>query len=145
MWSINLRVGAAEFITLASLFVVAALMAVAYFENPIVLVPGVTYGLASSGVYLLYRRYARDVGRIAESVAAARFRVVDTHGVCPYGRQKGDLVAVGPGDRMSPQLCPEAAQVLQLAVQGRDGQPVEQWCCPVYDHLLVFQRERIAA
>src|SRR3972149_10126770 len=96
MWTINLRVGAAEFITLGSLVVVATLIAVAYFENPIVLVPGVTYGLASSGVYLLYRRYARDVGRIAEPVAAARFRVVGTHGVGPYGRHKGDLVAGGP-------------------------------------------------
>ena len=54
-------------------------------------------------------------------------------------------VSVGSGGEITPELCPHAETVLRLA-STEDEQPgVRQWCCPVYDHLLVFRRERLAA
>jgi hypothetical protein len=145
MWTIKLRLGIAEIVALASLGVVAAVITVAIIEWPVAVVPAGTYALGMSVAYGMYRRYSNESSHAAAHARQAEahgviFRVVETHGVCPLGRRIGDYVTVRNGGT-APDICPEAAGVLRLA--ARDGQ-VKQWCCPIYEHMLVFERERVA-
>lgn len=147
MWTIKLRIGAPEILTLASILAAAGLATVAIaYDWTFALVPGMTYLLASVGAYLLYGQLARERAQAQEEAAGViRFRVVETRGVCPLGHQKGDLVSVGARGVVSPVLCQEAQTVLALASRDAAGEPAKEWCCPVYEHMLVFRRERQAA
>ena len=145
MFTINLRVGPAELLSVVSVAVTAGLLTVAFVEEwTFALVPAVTYVLATSAAYGLYRVYLQERSRASVPASVVKFRVVDTRGACPLGWQMGDVATVGD-DAVSPQLCPEAAAVLRLAASGRESQPVEEWCCPVYEHMLVFRHEKQAA
>jgi hypothetical protein len=53
-------------------------------------------------------------------------------------------VAIAPGLEAVPRLCEHAQAVLRRASAERDDAAVHEWCCPVYDHLLVFQPEQAA-
>ena len=70
------------------------------------------------------------------------FRVIGSRGTCPVGRREGDLITV-TGGKVVPFLCEEAQAVLRMATTGPDGS--REWCCPVYEHLLVFKEEKVAA
>lgn len=90
----------------------------------------------------LRHRYVDERGRVSEPVnSEARFRVVDARGVCPSGFRIGDSITVGPSGSVAPELCPAAQAVLRLAATADESQEVKEWCCPVFDHLLVFRRE----
>ncbi|MDO8615469.1 MAG: hypothetical protein Q7T33_06990 [Dehalococcoidia bacterium] len=146
MWTLNLRIGPAEFILLASVLVAAALAGVAFTQDWLyALVPAMTYVLASAAGYGLWRRLQSEQQAIADTGATVRFRVVGGRGVCPLGHREGDLVAVSPRGAATPMVCPEAQAVLRLAAANGGGQQVKEWCCPVYEHMLVFRRERVAA
>ena len=149
MWTINVRLGVAEFVTFFLLLAVAAVVAGAFRVGglwPIALVPGLTYVLAIGVSYGLYRRYASEQAVAAQSISAtASFQVVDVRGECPLGRRKGDLVSVDGAGSVVPQLCQPAVSVLRLAASDGEGPETQRWCCPVYDHLLVFQRTAKAA
>ncbi len=147
MWTINLRLGLAEFFTLASLLSVAGLLTLAFANGwTIALVPGLTYALAIGVTYVLYQQYASKEARVSQPAAlAARFQVVNVQGVCPLGRRKGDLVTVEPAGSVVPQLCPPAEASLRLAAAAGEEQEVKEWCCPIFDHLMVFRRESRAA
>lgn len=141
---------------------------------PIAVVLAVAYGVAMGTLFLVNWRYAGERAPVprpvelsawrtqravtpmaaatdgspaaavwADRPAASAFRVVGARGTCPLGYRKGEVITVGEGGAVSPHLCPAAEAVLRLAAAGEDG--AERWCCPVYEHLLVFQRERIAA
>ncbi|MBI4329042.1 MAG: hypothetical protein HY685_04155 [Chloroflexi bacterium] len=152
----------ADYFVVAGLLVVAGAVAVALVTGwPIALVPGIAYALALATAYLLYQQHARETAQVlAPSIALAErkempaasaraglgvvagtvaFRVVGAHGTCLIGRSLGDLVTVGAAGSVSPRVCPQAEAVLRLAAAG-DGD-VREWCCPIYDHLLVFRRE----
>ena len=49
--------------------------------------------------------------------------------------QSRSLAATGS---VIPSLCAEAEAVLRMA--AADDSEVREWCCPVYDHLLVFRK-----
>lgn len=68
----------------------------------------------------------------------ATFKVVGSRGICPRGMGQGDFVEVGADGSVSPGLCAEAEAVLCMA--SEDHSEVREWCCPVYDHLLVFKK-----
>ncbi len=76
---------------------------------------------------------------------ATRVQVVDVRGVCPLGRREGEVVTVGPAGSVVPQLCSPAETVLRLAAAASEEQEAKEWCCPIYDHMLVFRRELKAA
>ena len=148
MWTINLRLGLAEFFALASLLAVAGLLTLAFANGwTIALVPGLTYALAIGVTYVLYQQYASKEARASQPAAlSTRFQVVNVQGVCPLGRRKGDLVTVDrAGSAVVPQLCPPAEAILRLAAAAGEEQEVKEWCCPIFDHLLVFRRELRAA
>ncbi len=147
MWTIKLRIGTPEVLTLASILAAVTLSAVAIAYNwTFALVPGMTYLFASVAAYVLYAQLTRERAQAQEEAAGViRFRVVETRGVCPLGHQKGDLVSVGARGVVSPALCPEAQTVLALASRGDEAQAAKDWCCPVYEHMLVFRRETAAA
>lgn len=70
------------------------------------------------------------------------FRVIDTHGECPKGIRMGDMISVtGTWREVTPHLCPYAESVLRVAAMEDEVAGIGEWCCPVYDHLLVFRRE----
>jgi hypothetical protein len=147
MWTINIRLGLAEFFTFASLLIVAGLLTVAFLSGwTIALVPAITYTLAIGATYVLYRRYFSQEAEVSRPVASvARFRVVGARGVCPLGSREGDLVTVGPAGAVIPQLCPPAEHVLRRAASAGAEPEIKEWCCPIFDHLLVFRRELKAA
>ena len=149
MWTINVRLGVAEFATFFLLLAVALVVAVAFRAGglwPVALVPGLTYILAIGAAYALYRRYASEQVAASQSIrTAASFRVVDVRGECPLGRRKGDVVSVDGAGSVVPQLCQPAVSVLRLAASDGERPETQRWCCPVYDHLLVFQRTAKAA
>ena len=145
-WEVRIRLGWVEFFTLFSMLAVAALLVPALRAGwAIALVPGLTYLLAMGAAYVLYRQYARERAQASRLATAVTFRVVDVRGVCPLGRRTGDLITVGSGDGAVSELCEAAQQVLRLAAASGNGQAAERWCCPIYEHLLVFQREPVAA
>ncbi len=141
--TVNLRIGLPEVVTMGSLLFLAALVVLFIVEWPVGLVPAATYAVASVGSYAGYRQYARERGKAAEGERAQRFRVVETRGDCPLGHRTGDVLTVSGGN-VSPFVCPEASAVLRAASTA-DGDPARKWCCPVYDHLLVFEKQRAAA
>jgi len=147
MRALNLRLGWAELFVLASLPIVAGFLTPAFIGGwTVALVPGLTYLLAVGMLYTLYRLYLAERAQVSVAAAAGvTFRVVDARGVCPLGRRKGDLVTVEVGGPVTPALCPHAELVLRRAAIIGEEQPVQQWCCPVYEHLLVFERELKAA
>ncbi len=147
MWTINIRLGLGEFFILASLLAVAGLLTLAFANGwTIALVPGLTYVLAIGVTYVLYQQYAGKEARVSQPAAlSTRFQVVNVQGVCPLGRRKGDLVTVDPAGSAVPQLCPPAEAILRLAAAAGEEQEVKEWCCPIFDHLLVFRRELRAA
>ncbi len=142
MWSLHLRIGVPEFIVFGSLLFLAGLTALFIMEWPVGLIPAASYGIASVAAYAGYRQYAKERRRVEEAERAVRFRIVDTRGLCPVGRHAGEVITVG-GAAVTPFVCEEARAVLQMAAQDRyDG---KDWCCPVYEHLLVFRKEKAAA
>jgi len=141
--TINLRVGLPEVITMGSLLFLAALVVLLIVEWPVGLVPAVSYAIASVGAYAGYRQYVRERNKAEVTERVQRFRVVETRGVCPLGHRTGDVMMVS-GNDVSPLVCAEASAVLRAA-SAADGEAARKWCCPVYDHLLVFERERVAA
>src|SRR5574341_2440930 len=139
MLTVNFRFGTAELALAISLVFVVALMALFIAEWPIGLIPAASYALATAGTYAGYRVYSREqvnAARLAELESeSVKFRVVHTMGTCPLGHSTGDVIAVNASGSVEPMVCPEAAAMLQIA--ARDGH-VARWCCPVYDHMLVF-------
>ena len=141
-----IRLGFAELFTGVSLLAVAGLVALGLTTDwTIALVPGLTYALAITAAYAGYRQYVREKSVPKLLDLPARFRVVDSRGVCPFGYRKGDFVTVTRGRLVVPQLCPPAEAVLRLAADTGEEAKVQEWCCPVYEHLLVFRRELQAA
>ncbi|MBI4296965.1 MAG: hypothetical protein HY676_00355 [Chloroflexi bacterium] len=154
-WS-KMRVGWAEYGGLAGLAMVVGLVAWSVLGGwTIAIIPGLTYVLASGTVYLLYKQHQRERAetlvaspamKAAVSLAQAMtFRVVGAKGVCPLGRHVGDVLRLEPDGEVTPRVCPHAAATLRLAVREDQGEEVQEWCCPIYDHLLVFRREVKAA
>ncbi len=145
MWTLSIRLGLAEFATAFLLLAVAALLVPAFLGGWIIaLVPGLTYVLAIGAAYMLYRRYRSEQAQVEPAAVAVTFRVVDVRGVCPLGRQTDDVVTVDLAGSAAPLLCPPAEAMLRLAAAEEEGES-NQWCCPIFDHLLVFQREVQAA
>lgn len=147
MWTINLRLGIAELALAAGLAFLSGLIVLFILEWPVGLVPAISYGLLLAVAYAGYRVYAAERPQAAErpSVEAGaqrqvvRFRVVDTLGACPLGRGLGDVITLAPGRAAEPRVCPEAEAVLRLA--ALDARDVNRWCCPIYDHMLVLNKE----
>ncbi len=75
------------------------------------------------------------------AIAAATFRVVNARGVCPAGLRTGDLVSIDAAGSVAPELCPPAEAVLRLAAQTNGRKEGEEWCCPIFEHQLAFERE----
>ena len=146
MLTVNLRIGIAEIALAISLVLVAALMALFVIEWPVGLIPAASYAVATVGTYAGYRVHSReqvDAARLAELEGeSVKFRVVHTMGTCPLGHSTGDVIAVNASGSVEPVVCPEAAAMLQMA--ARDGH-VARWCCPIYDHMLIFRKEAVAA
>jgi hypothetical protein len=144
MWT--LRIGMAEAFLAASVAALMALVVVAFAAGwPIALIPAITYGLAVVAIYKLAKAYARDEAEASQPLdAVARFEVVEVRGRCQLGRHTGDVIKVGPAGSVTPVLCPDAERVLRQAANMRDAR-VDQWCCPIYDHMLVFRRVAPAA
>lgn len=149
MSSFTVRFGLAEFATLFLLVAVALLLAAALRIGglwTIALVPALTYVIAIVAAYSLYRRSVTERAAVSEVAAeAATFRVVDVRGACPLGRQTGDVVTVGRAGTVAPGLCAPAEAVLRLAAAINGEQSVEQWCCPIVEHQLLFERQLAAA
>ncbi|MBI2165063.1 MAG: hypothetical protein HYU29_01505 [Chloroflexi bacterium] len=163
------RLGLAEMVGLGGLALVVALVAVGVLTGwTIAVVPGLTYLLASGAAYYLYRQHLRERAQVsqtatiqaerkeavgtllvkrpaAQAAATLAFRVVGARGVCPLGHRAGELVLVGPGGETTPRLCGPAEAILRMAASESEPQQVKEWCCPIYDHLLVFRPEARAA
>ncbi len=77
---------------------------------------------------------------LAPIASSTRFRVVLVQGECPLGRREGDVITVGRTGSVMPALCTPAEQVLRRAVATGDDEEIGGWCCPVFDHMLVFRR-----
>ncbi len=146
-WTFTLRLGWAEVTTATSLLAVAAALAVALAGGwGIAAIPGLTYALGIGAAYTVFRRYGAEHIHAEKpgSAGVTAFRVTGTRGLCPRGRRDGDLLLLDTAGGITPEVCPLAAAVLNTA--ARDGvHQVEEWCCPVFDHLLVFRREPQAA
>ena len=79
-----------------------------------------------------------DVPGWVDPPAATYFKVVGSRGICPRGITQGDFLKLADSGSVTPSLCAEAEAVLRMAVA--DDSEVREWCCPVYDHLLVFKK-----
>lgn len=139
--TVNLRIGIPEVVATVTLLFIAALVVLFIIEWPIGLVPAATYAVASAGAYAGYSQHARERRKAEAAERVQRFRVVDTRGVCPLGRKAGETISVVAGG-VTPAVCEEARNVLSMAAASPDGSAARDWCCPVYDHMLVFRRER---
>lgn len=156
------RLGLGESIALASWLVVIGVVSAAAVNGWVIaLVPGLTYVLASGAAYLVYRQNIRERRSVAtrielgirhdEHLAAVKgntygtlakggvFHVVGVQGVCPFGLRMGDLVKMDATGSFTPALCPHTESALRLAAATAQESRIRQWCCPIYDHLLVFQ------
>jgi hypothetical protein len=135
------RVGLAEYVFGIGLIAVGGLAIWAVSSGFVIaIVPGVSYLVAGSAAYGIYR--AESARR---AWAAMSFRVVDARGSCPLGRGIGDLVTIGTEGNVTPELCEHGQAVLRMASEEGPESVGSSWCCPVYDHLLVFRREPAAA
>ena len=160
--------GTVEVVSLAGLGLVALVVGTAVAEGfTVALVPGLIYVFAISALYLGYRyrlafpyRMANgspihpaswsgasvqrsDTAELSEKTEPVTFRVVGTRGVCPLGHGKGMSFEVDPSGTVQPHLCAPAEAV--LCSTALEGNGVREWCCPIYDHYLVFRRETVAA
>ena len=79
-----------------------------------------------------------DVPGLVDMPAATYFKVVGSRGICPRGVTQGDFLKLAASGAVTPSLCAEAEAVLRVA--AKDNSEVREWCCPVYDHLLVFKK-----
>lgn len=70
--------------------------------------------------------------------AATYFKVVGTRGLCPRGIVQNDFLKMSADGTVAPGICPAAEKVLHMAAD--DDSDVREWCCPVYDHMLVFKK-----
>lgn len=86
-----------------------------------------------------FEQLVQDWERERYRTAPVRFEVVDSHGDCPQGYARGDVVAVDPDGAVEGSLCAPARAVLRLAALDEEAE-VEEWCCPIFDHMLVFRR-----
>ena len=143
MWAMNLRIGVAEVVAIGSLLLLAGLAVLFALQWPVGLIPAVTFAMANGAAYAGYRLYERERAREAGS-KVVQFRVIDRHGVCPLGRQVGDLISYS-GEHTEPFICKEARAVLGMATSAPAWQLPKEWCCPVYEHMLVFRQEKAAA
>lgn len=132
-------IGVPEYVLLASLLLVGALMAWGLASGwPLVLLPGLTYVVGALACYTVYRA---EVGGVEPVV----FEVTAVRGECLLGRKVGERLRVAPGRAITPEVCLHAEQVLRHAAVENGDADVQEWCCPIYDHLLVFGREAVAA
>ncbi len=151
MWTVNVRIGLPELVLAGSLAFLAGLTVLFISEWPVGLIPAGTYAITSVGAYSGYRLNARERQRhsaeetaiVPGSAAVTHFRIVDAVGACPLGLRNGEEIAVPANGSVAPLVCAEAEAVLRMA--AADGQAVRRWCCPVYDHMLVFEKEALAA
>ena len=81
---------------------------------------------------------ATDSKEWIDMPASTYFKVVGTRGLCPRGIIENDFVKMSADGRITPGLCPEAEKVLHMAAE--DDSEIREWCCPVYDHMLVFKK-----
>ena len=81
---------------------------------------------------------ATDSREWVDMPAATYFKVVGGRGICPRGIVENDFLKVSADGAVAPRLCAEAEAVLHMAT-GDDSE-VREWCCPVYDHMLVFKK-----
>ena len=79
-----------------------------------------------------------DVLEWVDIPAATYFKVVGSRGICPKGVTQGDFLKLAASGEVTPSLCAEAEAVLRIAAE--DNSEDREWCCPVYDHLLVFKK-----
>ncbi len=79
-----------------------------------------------------------DVPEWVDLPAATYFKVVGSRGICPMGVTQGDFLKLAASGSVTPSLCAEAEAVLRMA--AANDSEVREWCCPVYDHLLVFKK-----
>lgn len=139
MWT--LRIGPAELFVAASFSLLAGLLAVAFLNDWVIaLVPGATLALAVLAVYALAKVYGREAAVSMPLDSVVRFKAVAARGRCQLARREGDVFTVGPAGAVTPPLCGPAALVLRQAATMDEHSGVREWCCPIYDHLLVFQR-----
>lgn len=149
------------YLFMASLVICAGIMALALASGlTLAIVPGVTYAVAATAIYSIYQTEAQRAAEPQITAAAAgavvarsltdvaipaSFRVVGARGACPLGRRVGDVLSVDAAGGVSPQVCPHAEAMLQAASLEAGESDVTEWCCPIYDHLLVFRPEAVAA
>ena len=79
-----------------------------------------------------------DVPEWVDMPATIYFKVVGSRGICPKGVTQGDFLKLTASGHVTPSLCAVAEGVLHVA--AADDSEVREWCCPVYDHLLVFRK-----
>jgi hypothetical protein len=142
---------------MASLVICAGVIALALASGlTIAIVPGLTYAVAATAIYSIYqtesqraaepRAEAAVIARgLADVAIPSSFRVVGARGVCPLGREVGDVLTVDAAGSVTPQVCPHAEAALRAASLEAGEPGITDWCCPVYDHLLVFRPEALAA
>ena len=154
----------AGIVTFSSFAVVVAVVTFAVLSGwTIALVPGLAYVIAMLAAYVAYRLsrrrtvatgYAAAASQVFQhadsqtftpspalsEAAVATFRVTDIVGVCPLGYDVGTVISVDPSGVVQPRLCAPAETVLRFAANGEEDE-VNEWCCPIYDHFLVFRRE----
>lgn len=134
----RIGLGRADLAWLLGVVVIAA--AVTFFVSQgweIAVVPGMTYLAATTAALAVYRIQER---RRAELGLPASFRVIDGRGRCLRGYGVGEVFRVGADGKVFPSVCEHAETVLKQAAASGDDYDLTEWCCPVYEHLLVFQR-----
>jgi len=137
----NLRIGIPELLVAASGAIVIALLAVAIANDwTYAIIPAATYGLAIAVSYTLYRLFRQyEAEQTVPFESVVHFKVVDTRGTCILGRATGDVITVGPAGAVTPTLCVPATVALRNAAVAGPRSDVDEWCCPIYDHMLVFR------
>jgi hypothetical protein len=137
----TLRIGWAELFLAANFSLVAGVLAVAFLNGwTIALIPGVTLALAVIAVYGIAKVYSREARESTRLDSAVSFEAVAARGRCQLARRVGDVFTVGPTGAVTPPLCGPAALVLRQAAAMEEHSGIREWCCPIYDHLLVFRR-----
>lgn len=80
--------------------------------------------------------------RVAAEAARPRLRVIAANGACRLGYQPGDVFTCDAQGRISPALCPAAADALRplvaAMVAGKPDAP-RSLACPIYEHMLAFE------
>ncbi|MEE9248007.1 MAG: hypothetical protein V3U79_04840 [Dehalococcoidia bacterium] len=166
MRSQNVQLGLAEYVGLAGLLLAGVAVGFGVASGWIIAIgPGITYIVAGGAAYLIYRQHKRERAKgwrvvpsttehmeqatarpsieasLAQTAGMIAFRVVGARGACPLGRNVKDLIYVDPEGAVTPQVCLYAQATLRMAAAEEGEDEVAEWCCPIYDHLLVFRRE----